>query len=78
MSKNIIAIGSYRYGQKERGAVFLYDVTENKIIDKIIPEIGTAWFGYSVHLNKNKLSVGSVKASFITSTIPTISFPILE
>ena len=65
VSKNIIAIGSYRYGQKERGAVFLYDVTENKIIDKIIPEIGTAWFGYSVHLNKNKLFVGSVKENLV-------------
>ena len=65
VSKNIIAIGSYRYGQKERGAVFLYNITENKIIDKIIPEIGTAWFGYSVHLNKNKLFVGSVKENLV-------------
>ena len=46
--------------QKERyvGAI-------KKTYDKIIPEIGTAWFGYSVHLNKNKLFVGSVKENLV-------------
>ena len=62
---NLLAIGSYRYGDNERGAVFVYNLDTNQIEETIIPEPDKDWFGYSIHLNNRDLLVGSVKENIV-------------
>ena len=62
---NLLAIGSYRYGDNERGAVFVYNLDTNKVEETIIPEPDKDWFGYSIHLNNRDLLVGSVKENIV-------------
>ena len=62
---NLLAIGSYRYGDNERGAVFVYNLDTNQVEETIIPEPDKDWFGYSIHLNNSDLLVGSVKENIV-------------
>lgn len=66
VSNNILVIGSYRYGEQEQGAVFIYNL-ENFEMKKILNPINNAndWFGYSVFLNGANLYVGSVKNNLV-------------
>ncbi len=61
VDKNKVAIGSYRYGPDEQGAVFLYDL-DTEILEEIPnPTNQQDWYGYSVYVKDNLLYVGSVK-----------------
>ena len=62
---NFLAIGSYRYGKNEQGAVFIYNLESNRIEQTILPDPDKDWFGYSIHLNDRNLLVGSVKENIV-------------